>query len=402
MNEIRLSSLLRWAGARSLGLPKRSYIIALFLILLPIILSCAKGVDPAEIKHVTVYGSISGRVFLQGTTQLLPKVIITVGDKSDTTSESGAYAIDSLPEGSYALTASREDYLPYEDSIEISGLVVNNIQLAIAIDHGTLRGRVTHPVYGNVVSAKVSVGDLFDYSETDSGSYSIPNVPVGPHVLTCTQDSSYHSYTDTIYILSSDNEYDISMTRTLNYPVRVSNDAYVEWCSNDVECAAEKHGGDRLLVAKHVYSQGSLVKNRIFIGFPPLPAYATVSDLESVTLRIKVETEGLATGSMWNPETLIIRRILSPWSEGTVDWNVDPLIDTSYVVASVRPPQSGVLEVDVLSVYQLGTEPSYGVRLALDSDDSQEPFIGSELTQFNSSEVRDSLSRPAVVFRFTH
>lgn len=382
-------------------MPKRLYVISLFLILLPIILSCAKGVDPAEIQHVTRYGSVSGRVFLEGTTQLLSDVIVTIQDQSDTTSVFGAYAIDSLPEDSYTLTASREDYLPYEDTIEISGLVINNIQLTIAIEHGTLRGKVLHPVYGKVVSAKVSIGDIFDYSDTDSGYYSIPNVPVGPQVLTCTQDSSYILYTDTIYITGSDNVYDITMARTLNYPVRVSNDSWVEWCSDDMECATKKHGGDKLLLAKHVYS-GGIAKSRIFIGFPPLPPYASISDLESATLRLKVSTEGLSTGSMWNPETLIIRRILSPWSEGTADWYVDPEIDMSHVIASVQPPQSGVVEVDVLSVYQLGQDPVYGVRLALDSDDSGEPFIGSEQVQLHSSEVRDSLSRPTVVFRYTH
>jgi hypothetical protein len=97
--------------------------------------------------------------------------------------------------------------------------------------------------------------------------------------------------------------------------------------------------------------------------------------------------------------TLIVRRLLSTWAEQSVTWISGPDV-TETPIGKVKPPQSGPFEVDVLEVYLDTTNPNYGVRLALDSDESG--ASRTEVIEVYSSEFSDLPKRPTVTFKYTH
>ncbi len=366
--------------------------------LIAILLSCSSSSGPDYQPEPVTYGSISGTVYLEGTTRPLSGVIVEIGDESDTTGDDGTYWIDSLPDGRYTLRAVRTEYDPFEEMINISGPTTFDVQLTIAIEAGTLHGHIWHSIYGPVSSVKISVAELYRYSDIE-GYYRIENVPVGLQVVTFTHPGSYHGRTDTIYVTSSENVLDVSLLRTVENEVEVSDDAFVQYHGDSVSYMALTSGGSYTLrVYNRLLSQGKFIKNRVFLGLPQLPTGVEISDLETATLRMYVKPE-LSAGFAWNPMTLIVRRALEKWAEQSVTWLTMPNVEAEQFSA-VKPPRSGAFEIDVLPIYLDGTDPGPGLRLALDSDEAN--ASNSELIEMYSGESSDALRRPVVIFKYTH
>jgi len=374
----------------------RFFLAASLLIL---VLGCSSSSGPDGQPHQPIYGDISGAVYLEGTTQPLTGVIVSVDERSDTTAAEGIYEIDSITEGSHSLTASHADYVAYEQIVEISGSTVHDIELTISIEAGDLHGHVMHPVYGPVSAARVSIAGILDYSDIN-GYYMIPDVPVGLQTLTCTQPASYHDFIGSLYITNSDNEYDITMIRTVENRRRVTGDATIRWHSDSTEYQNENLGWSRTVQVYQYQDANTTIKSQIFMALPALPDEVDLGDLEAATLRICVAS-GKSVPSFWSPMTLVMRRVLSPWEEGTIKWNNCPVVDTDSILAKVKPPQSGFFDLDVLQIYLDGTGPGYGVRFALDSDENGIPFR-TESIEMHSREAADTLESATVTFRYTH
>jgi hypothetical protein len=366
-------------------------------LLLVVVCGCSSSVSsdpPREIR----YGDISGTAYLDGTAEPLSGVEVSIGDRSDTTTGDGTYEIDSIPEGSHTLTASHADYETYDQTVEITGNTVHDIQLMIAIETGNLHGHVLHPVYGPVSGARILIADSLDYSDIN-GAYSLTNIPVGLQTLTCTRPGPYHDFVGSLYITNSENEYDITMIRTVENRILVGSDATVQRHDDSTYYNVQNYGWNpRIWVHQESYLNSS-IKSRIFIGLPALPEEVDFSELEAATLRMYVAA-GQSTPGFWSPRTLAMRRVISPWAETEITWNTKPEVDTSYIFAKVKPPQSGFFDIDVLQIYHDGIDSAYGVRFALDSDENG--IFKTETVEIYSSEARDTQLSPAVIFRYTH
>lgn len=366
--------------------------------LLLIAVSGCSGSIPSDPPEPIRYGNVSGTVYLEGTEEPLSGVEVRIADRPDTTAGDGVYEIDSIPEGSHSLTASHADYETYEYTIDVAGSTVHNIQLMIAIETGDLHGHVLHPVYGPVSGARIVIADSLDYSDIN-GAYSLANIPVGLQTLTCTQPGSYHDFVDSLYITNSDNEYDITMIRTVENRIGVYADATVQRHDDSSGYNDQNYGSNpRIWVHQESYSNIS-IKSRIFIGLPALPEVVDVSDLEAATLRMYVASGQSAPG-FWSPRTLVMRRVISPWEEGTINWINSPEVDTDSILAVVKTLQSGFLEIDVLQIYLDGIDHTFGVRFALDSDENGVPK--TETVEIYSREAHSTVLIPAVTFRYTH
>ena|GEM_PF-3591193 len=372
----------------------RYFITGLLFIVVSGCSSSVSNDPPGPIR----YGDVSGTVCLEGTAEPLSGVEIRIADRQDTTADDGVYEIDSIPEGIHALTASHVDYETYEHTIDVSGSTVHDIQLTIAIETGNLHGHVLHPIYGPVSGARIVIADSLDYSDIN-GAYSLTNIPVGLQTLTCTQPGSYHDYVDSLYITNSDNEYDIIMIRTVENRVTVYSDATIRRNDDSSACARENDGFSQTITAHNRQSVNTTVKSRIFIGLPALPEGVEVSDLEAASLRMYVASGQSAPG-FWSPMTLVMRRVLSHWEEGIINWVNSPEVDTDSALAVVKPPRSGPFEIDVLQIYHDGIDPTFGVRFALDSDEN--PVSKTETIEIHSREAGNTALSPAVIFRYTH
>jgi hypothetical protein len=351
--------------------------------------------DPPEPVR---YGDVSGTVYLEGTTEPLSGVEVRIGDWPDTTAGDGVYEIDSVPEGNHSLTASHADYETYEQIIDVTGSTVHDVQLTIAIETGSLHGHVLHPIYGPVSGARILIADSLDYSDIN-GAYSLANIPVGLQMLTCTQPGSYHDFVGSLYITNSDNEYDITMIKTVENRIVVYSDATIRRNDDSSFYANENDGFSQTITVHQWQDATTTVKSRIFMGLPALPEEVEVSDLEAATLRMYTAS-GMSAPGFWRPMTLVMRRVLSPWEEGKIKWINSPEVDTDSILATVKPPQSGSFDIDVLQIYRDGYDPAFGVRFALDSDESS-AANKTETIVIHSREARDIVS-PAVTFRYTH
>lgn len=374
------------------------------LLLLLVMLGCSSTSAPEEEPQQVRYGRISGVVYLRGSAQPLGDVEVTVAGRSDTTTDDGAYEIDSIPEGSHSLRASHSDYELYEQVVQIVGNTRQDIELTIAIESGALRGRVSHPIYGPVSSARVSVAGLFAYSDLE-GSYEILDVPVGFQVVTCTHPGSYHDRTDSLYISGADNEFDIILLRTVERGKRISQDATVRMHGDSPFYATDSTSGRwPIITARHEYSGQTFIKSRIVMSLPPIPPEVQVSELDAATLKLNISStlSAVSAHGLWVPLTLVVRRVLSPWFEDTVTWITAPEVDTdsASIIATVKPPQTGSFEIDVLKMYLHDREPDFGIRLALRSDEAN--ALRTKMIEIYSSEARDSTKGPMVIFRYTH
>jgi hypothetical protein len=135
-------------------------------------------------------GAISGTVTASAGGAISGATITTSpGGYTTTTNTSGAYALSSVPAGTYTVTASKSGYV----NASQSGVVVNvgqttTVNLAMNPNTGTLSGTVT--VQGGAGLAGATVATSTGGYTTTSGSngaFSIPNVAAGTYSVTASK-----------------------------------------------------------------------------------------------------------------------------------------------------------------------------------------------------------------------
>lgn len=379
------------------------YLFFTLVILFSLIVACGDDVEPVIQPPVIEYGSLTGKAFLAGTAVTIPGVVVTVDDMVDTTGDDGLFSIDSIPEGMYTIQAAREDYALYEADIEISGSTAASVAMRLSISDAVVTGTVSHPYYGVVGATKVQIGEMSDVTD-QNGRFEIDNAPVGEQVLTCTDAGpGYHDVMDTVYVLSSEQEIDITLTRTITSGIQLNDDATVKLSSIEPELSEENYGfvGELDLYFLND-EQHQTERFRVFISLPSIPGFITIDQIESARLVLS-RSSSRAAEVAYNPKTVRAIRVVESWSEGTITFaNLPETADTILVTGSVR--DRFTTEFDLLDYYRDSTGIENGLMLILDSDYRSE-YTGSpsgERIKFFSREVAEPSVRPRVEFRYTH
>jgi hypothetical protein len=101
-------------------------LIAIALITVCLTISCSneEAVEPELARLV-------GIVTDADTQRPLPKVEIVVGVDSTETGGDGDYSVSGLSSGSYTITATKDNYEAYSAQIDVSGIIVHNIELQL-------------------------------------------------------------------------------------------------------------------------------------------------------------------------------------------------------------------------------------------------------------------------------
>lgn len=367
------------------------------------IIACGDDIEPIIQPPVIEYGSLTGKAFLAGTAVTIPGVVVTIDDRADTTGDDGLFSIDSIPEGVYTLTASREDYSTYATDLEISGSTAASVAMRLSISDAVVTGTVSHPYYGVVGAATVRIGEMSDVTD-QNGRFEIDNAPVGEQVLTCTDAGpGYHDVMETIYVISSNQEIDITLTRTITSGTQVSNDATVKLSSIDPDMSEENYGfiGELELYFLND-EQHQTERFRAFVTLPPIPEFITIDQIESAKLVLS-RSSSRAIEAAYNPKTVRAIRVVESWSEGAITFaNLPETADTILVTGRAR--DQFTTEFDLLDYYRDSTGIENGLMLILDSDYRSE-YTGSpsgERIKFFSREVAEPSVRPRVEFRYTH
>lgn len=138
---------------------------------------------------------------LQGTVtdtdgNALANVLVSCGDFSTSTDENGEYEIDEIPEGSYTVTFTLQDYIPVELYAEITGGETTTLDATLQEDqqpvYGSIKGRVVDPQYNGISGATVSYefqGQAGSSTTTDSnGFFTFQNLDPGVYTVSASKD----------------------------------------------------------------------------------------------------------------------------------------------------------------------------------------------------------------------
>lgn len=338
--------------------------------------------EPAE-----GHGDIDGNVYVAGTTEAILGVLVSCADASCTTGEGGSYYLSDVPEGDQTLTATRDGYEPYSATINViaGAILYHDVHMTVAT--AIVHGYVSHAVDGFIEGAEVRIQQLVDYTD-DDGYYQFLNVPQGTQEITCTH-ADYDPFSASIDISTDHLQYDIALTRTTGNTMCVTEDATVKWDAGDASLATMNFGQADSLVVNYGTVTGNRRKHRFFIGYEPLPEDVDPSAVESATLN--VSAMGVSGGGF---KTILVRHVLSAWTESGITWNDQPDASTAVLCTLFVDESTPTVTIDVLPYYRGEITSVYGLRFALPGD--EQDYIGALdwWAKFHSGECATSSLRP--------
>ncbi len=347
-----------------------------------------------------VYGNLSGYVSLSGSAQPVPGVTVSCAGKSDTTGADGWYLLDSVVSGTHSLRARKDHYLMWEAVVSIAGDTTINVYMASS----TISGYVTHIVDGPVADARIEVGQVVGYSDSE-GHYRIPHVPQGTHTVKCTHEI-YNTFLDTVKIRGDEKRFDFVLTKSQRDTLMVTDDAGVgmalfEGCGDCPEwmSASDNRGQDSLLRLEYFMrssegppSTAFTGRTRFYVALPAMPEGVSLGELYRATLHLK------PAGQSGEPGYITARLATSSsclWDEDDLTWDNAP-VASALPLASTIVPQGETWQIDVTPAYRDLTCAEPGVRVQMEETGSADP---KEYFYFWSGEAPASENRPYVVLQ---
>lgn len=96
----------------------------LLTVLVLVGLGCSNGVDEDN-----RFGSVSGRVLLEDSEFTIPKVEVSLREYTYKTVTNGKFNFSGIPAGAQEITAFKEGYSLYIDTLVVSGTISHDIRL---------------------------------------------------------------------------------------------------------------------------------------------------------------------------------------------------------------------------------------------------------------------------------
>ncbi|MEO0132070.1 MAG: carboxypeptidase-like regulatory domain-containing protein [candidate division WOR-3 bacterium] len=111
-----------------------------------------------KLKPLVVLGIISGTIYDFTTNQPLEATVIVNSREYQSDSVTGAFRIDSVPQGVVTIEVKRPGYYPKRQTIIVDGNKVNQIDFSLVKSqaNGILTGTVTDKITGKPIQAKIS------------------------------------------------------------------------------------------------------------------------------------------------------------------------------------------------------------------------------------------------------
>jgi phosphatidylinositol-3-phosphatase len=159
----------------------------------------------------TTPGSISGHVTNSATGAAIAGATVSFSGGSTTTDSSGAYSFNTVPPGTYSVTASGNGFTSQTNSVTVSSgaTATLDFHLTASSSPGAITGHVTNASTGAAI-AGATVSFSGGSTTTDSsGAYSFSNVAPGTYNVTASQ-AGFNSQTGSVTVSSG-------ATSTLNF-----------------------------------------------------------------------------------------------------------------------------------------------------------------------------------------
>jgi hypothetical protein len=353
-------------------------------------------------ERLPARGSISGYAYFEGTTQSIPGVIVNCAGKADTTDALGAFFIDSVTYGTYAIEAAKNRWVAYRSMVEVDGHVSCHVLMATA----SVRGSVTHAYDGPIAGARISVEGMVGYSDAD-GYFHLEHAPQGIHLVTCTHPA-YNGSLEEATITGSGVTFDFVLTRTTYDSIPVTEDAIVstadfEGCDDCPAWGAQdRNYGQTTKIELDYFMRTDTepepatycAKTRFFIRLPELPDHLDPNNLIQARLILT------PTGESFSPGRISVRRVKPsepPWTENSLTWDNAPAV-FSVTFATAGSLGTAPWAIDVLPIYCDPSDDNRSIRVQQEEIGPADPH---HFLYFWSSEAPSAENRPLVIYAYT-
>lgn len=146
---------------------------------------CSKSVDSPAGSGTRTW-TIAGQTNTLGAIAPLPGVTVSCAGVSAMSGPDGAYELRNVPEGTFAISASKSDYDTYTSSIDVKSDVHHYIFMTF--DGTDVSGSVSNAIDGPIPGAKVSLRGLVTITDA-AGRYEMNSVRHGTDTLFVTHPS---------------------------------------------------------------------------------------------------------------------------------------------------------------------------------------------------------------------
>ncbi|MCF8371487.1 MAG: carboxypeptidase regulatory-like domain-containing protein [Bacteroidales bacterium] len=190
---------------------KSYYLIAGMLMIL--IFSCNK-----EKSTPIIYAKVNGVIYNPNTTIPMQGVEINILDLSTYSNDSGYFAIEHVPYGSYSIEAKRDGFKDFVSEIAANdSLVEFNIEMSTDVLYNKVFGIIKNQRDELMQNVNVKIlnpdGTISQLSSKSgpTGYFEISNIPVGDRTIDINGESCQHLVIDT-FVKNSDLEINLTLT----------------------------------------------------------------------------------------------------------------------------------------------------------------------------------------------
>jgi len=283
----------------------------------------------------TETGIIEGSVYIVGTSIPISGVTVSCAGINATTSGDGYYELENVPSGQQTVNATKSDFENYSKTIEVStGTNTHDIEMTSSPSAPDLSGHVYSELDGDIQGAEVSIPPLGLKDWTDAtGNYQIPNVPQGEYPIKVTHDN-YDTFEDSVYLYSSDKQFNVRMLRQYVIQLSATKDAYTYRWDPD-SCFGEI---DKSTLFVYTGSGGgSTIYAQTYISFNlnELPSYFSLNFYDSVVVHLT------AIGG----DVFRAKLIMQDWDELSITWNNSPEVGENHTSRSGSNSRLNITEI---------------------------------------------------------
>lgn len=188
------------------------------------------------------YGTVEGRVCVEGTDMPIEGAQVSIGQTSDVTAPDGTYSLEGVPLGDRVINAEFPGFELYEATIEVTeGSNTHHIYLTPSTQTSTLGGTVTDFADLPVTGARVDIAGETVYTDS-SGRYEFLGLAQGAYNLRVSEVDCYTDYNAEVELNAAEVTHDVRLTlSTLSAPsgfVATADEFLLNSLSWDpVECA---------------------------------------------------------------------------------------------------------------------------------------------------------------------
>ena len=163
-------------------------------------------------------GTISGLVSDGASGIISATITANPGGYSATTSASGSYALASIPNGLYTVTASKDGYTGASSPVTVTAGQISTANFTLTLVPGLVSGTVKDASLQGItgVTVTLSPGGYSTMSGT-GGAYSIPSIPAGVYSATAAK-SGYAPQTITNRTVTSGGTTSVNFTLQVSTP----------------------------------------------------------------------------------------------------------------------------------------------------------------------------------------